>query len=110
MGPLETVSGAVARFAPRTTTVDGKECAPSEVDDWSAVIGKFKNGATGVWEGSTLMKGYHFDGFGKEWAEVNGSIASAVYQLTEPNTVRRLLSLQVHWLRLQCFLTAHMPP
>ena len=90
----------------------------------------------GVWEGSTLMKGYHFDGFGatrhcfphvlpplpsvprastafpcafrglssppfscrqtkafhsrasgKEWAEVNGSVASAVYQLTEPNTL-----------------------
>ena len=56
MGPLESVTGSVAQFAPRTKTVDGKDCAPSEVDDWSSMIGKFKSGATGVWEGSTLMK------------------------------------------------------
>ena len=55
MGPLESVTGSVAQFAPRTKTVDGKDCAPSEVDDWSSMIGKFKSGATGVWEGSTLM-------------------------------------------------------
>ena len=108
MGPLESVTGSVAQFAPRTKTVDGKDCAPSEVDDWSSMIGKFKSGATGVWEGSTLMKvrrrrlalawlpagteplllgvqGYHFSGFGKEWAEVNGSEATAVYQLGEPS-------------------------
>jgi hypothetical protein len=41
----------------------------------------------GVWEGSTLMKGHYNDGFGFEWAEVNGSEASAVYRLTEPNTI-----------------------
>ena len=87
LGPIDRVCGAVARFAPRTTTPDGKTVPPSDVDDWSCLIGEFANGATGVWEGTTLAKGYGRDGFGHEWAEVNGSEASAVYRLHEPNTI-----------------------
>jgi predicted dehydrogenase len=87
LGPIEAVCGAVARFAPRDRTAAGTPCPPSEVDDWSALIARFKNGAVGVWEGSTLMKGHHNNGFGWEWAEVNGSEGSAVYRLTEPNTI-----------------------
>jgi len=87
LGPLERVCGAVARFAPRTTTPDGRECPPSDVDDWSALLGEFRGGAVGVWEGTTLAKGYGRDGFGHEWAEVNGSEGSAVYRLHEPNVI-----------------------
>jgi len=87
LGPIKSVSGAVARFAPRTTTPDGRDCPPSEVDDWSAFIGEFASGAVGVWEGTTLAKGYHRDGFGHEWAEINGSEGSAVYRLHEPNVI-----------------------
>lgn len=87
LGPIKSVCGAVARFAPRDRTPDGKPCPPSEVDDWSSLIGEFQCGATGVWEGTTLAKGYHRDGFGHEWAEVNGSEGSAVYRLHEPNTI-----------------------
>jgi predicted dehydrogenase len=87
LGPLKSVCGAVARFCPRTQTVDGRPCEPSDVDDWSGLIGEFENGATGVWEGTTLAKGYHRNGFGHEWAEVNGSAGSAVYRLHEPNTI-----------------------
>ena len=87
LGPIARVCGAVARFAPRDRTVDGKPCPPSEVDDWSCLIGEFACGATGVWEGTTLAKGYHRDGFGHEWAEINGSEGSAVYRLHEPNTI-----------------------
>jgi predicted dehydrogenase len=87
LGPLARVCGAVARFAERTTTPDGRPCPPSDVDDWSCLIGEFESGATGVWEGTTLAKGYHRDGFGHEWAEVNGSEGSAVYRLHEPNTI-----------------------
>ena len=68
MGEIESITGSLATFCPRTKNPDGTECAPSEVDDWTAAIGRFKNGATGVWEGSTVMKGYKFGGFGKEWA------------------------------------------
>jgi len=87
MGPIQSICGAVAQFAPRDRTADGQTCKPSEVDDWSSLIGLFETGATGVWEGSTLMKGHHNGGFGYEWAEVNGSEGSAAYQLTDPNNV-----------------------
>ena len=87
LGPLARICGAVARFAPRTTTPDGRTVAPSDVDDWSSIIGEFESGATGVWEGTTLAKGYGRDGFGHEWAEINGSEGSAVYRLHEPNTI-----------------------
>src|SRR5688572_27109214 len=85
LGPMRALCGAVARFAPRTKTVEGKDCAASEVDDWSSLIAEFKSGATGVWEGTTLAKGYGFKGFGHEWAEINGSEASCVYRLHMPN-------------------------
>ncbi|QEH36708.1 putative oxidoreductase YdgJ [Aquisphaera giovannonii] len=87
LGPIARVCGAVARFAPRAQTSDGRPCPPSDVDDWSSLIGEFESGATGVWEGTTLAKGYHRDGFGHEWAEINGSEGSAVYRLHEPNTI-----------------------
>ncbi len=87
LGPLEQICGAVARFAPRDQTPDGRVCPPSEVDDWSCLIGEFKNRATGVWEGTTLAKGYGRNGFGHEWAEINGSEGSAVYRLHEPNVL-----------------------
>src|SRR5688572_17016932 len=38
MGPLKSLCGAVARFAPRTQTPDGKPCPASNVDDWSSLI------------------------------------------------------------------------
>lgn len=87
LGPLERICGAVARFAQRDKTVSGETCPPSEVDDWSALIGTFANGAVGVWEGTTLAKGYGLNGFGHEWAEINGSEGSAVYRLHEPNKI-----------------------
>ncbi len=85
LGPIKSLSGAVAQFVPRTKFPDGRDCAPSEVDDWSSLIGEFESGAVGVWEGTTLAKGYGFKGFGHEWAEINGSEGSAVYRLHMPN-------------------------
>lgn len=87
LGPIERVCGSLARFADRTKTKDGQPCDPSDVDDWSSIIGRFRCGATGVWEGTTLAKGYHRGGFGHEWAEVNGAEGSAVYQLHTPNSL-----------------------
>lgn len=87
MGRMTSICGAVAQYVPRTTKPDGTQCSPSEVDDWSALIAQFQGGAMGVLEGSTLMKGYHYNGFGRDWAEVNGSEGTGVYQLTEPNTI-----------------------
>src|SRR5207302_765559 len=64
LGPIARVCGAVARFAARDRTLDGTPCPPSDVDDWSCLIGEFASGATGVWDGTTVAKGYHQDGFG----------------------------------------------
>ena len=89
LGPVKSISGAVARFAPREVTSDGQACPPSDVDDWSAILGEFTCGATGVWEGTTLAKGYERGGFGHEWAEINGSEGSVVYRLHEPNSILR---------------------
>ncbi|MGD9720599.1 MAG: Gfo/Idh/MocA family protein [Pirellulales bacterium] len=87
LGPIARVTGALARFAPRTQTAAGEACPPSDVDDWSSIIGEFACGATGLWEGTTLAKGYGRGGFGHEWAEINGSEGSAVYQLHTPNSI-----------------------
>ncbi len=87
MGRLARLCGAVATFARRDKTATGESCPPSDVDDWSALLGIFDTGATGVWEGTTIAKGYKLGGFGHEWAEVNGSEASAVYRMHEPNTL-----------------------
>jgi predicted dehydrogenase len=87
VGPLRRICGAVARFAHRDRTADGQSCPPSEVDDWSCLIGEFDSGCVGVWEGTTLAKGYGLNGFGHEWAEINGSEGSAVYRLHEPNVI-----------------------
>jgi predicted dehydrogenase len=89
LGPVKSICGAVAQFAKRKRTTDGKDCPPSEVDDWSSLIGEFAGGATGVWEGTTLAKGYGMKGFGHEWAEVNGSEGSAVYRMHDPNHILR---------------------
>lgn len=86
-GPLARICGAVAQFVPRDWTVAGEVCAPSEVDDWSCLIGEFQSGCVGVWEGTTLAKGYGLKGFGHEWAEINGSEGSAVYRLHEPHVL-----------------------
>ena len=87
LGPIARVCGAIATFAKRDCTPGGEACAPSDVDDWSCLIGEFANGAVGVWEGTTLAKGYGRNGFGHEWAEINGSEGSAVYQLHDPNHI-----------------------
>jgi predicted dehydrogenase len=87
VGPIQRVCGAVAGFAPRDKTPQGADCEPSEVDDWSCLIGEFSSGCVGVWEGTTLAKGYGLNGFGHEWAEINGSEGSAVYRLHEPNRI-----------------------
>lgn len=87
LGPLKRICGALAQFARRDRADDGRPCPPSDVDDWSAIIGEFESGATGVWEGTTLAKGHGRQGFGHEWAEINGSEGTAVYQLHTPNRI-----------------------
>lgn len=87
MGKIDKLCGSVAQFCSREETTTGESCPPSDVDDWSALIGVFQNGGVGVWEGTTVAKGYHFDGFGHELAEINGSEGTVRYHLHEPNRI-----------------------
>ncbi len=87
LGPIKSISGALATFAPRTTTPEGGTCPPSDIDDWSAILGQFDNGCTGVWEGTVLAKGHFREGTHHEWAEVNGTEGSAVYRMHDPNHI-----------------------
>jgi len=58
--------------------------APSELDDWVAMLGDFQNGATGVWESTKLATGRGEGGRSLDYCEVNGSEASAIYYLNKP--------------------------
>ncbi len=87
MGNITELTGMTAQFTPRDKTSDGRKCKPSEVDDWTSLIARFENGAVGVWEGTTLAKGYGRFGFGHDWCEINGSEGTAVYQLHRPNEI-----------------------
>ena len=77
----------LAHFVPRDKNADGTPCKPSDIDDWSCLIGEFDSGAVGLWEGTVVAKGYHRDGIGHEWAEVTGSEGAAVYRLHDPNHI-----------------------
>ncbi len=48
-----------------------------------------------------MAKGYDRSGFGHEWAEINGSEGSAVYQLHLPNTILIGRTAMI-WLRSTC--------
>ena len=87
LGPLKAGLRRRGAVRPAHRNPRRRSCPPSDVDDWSCLIGEFASGATGVWEGTTLAKGYHRDGFGHEWAEINGAEGSAVYRLHEPNSI-----------------------
>ena len=87
MGKIDKLCGSVAQFCSREETTTGESCPPSDVDDWSALIGVFQNGGVGVWEGTTVAKGYNFNGFGHELAEINASEGTVRYHLHEPNKI-----------------------
>jgi predicted dehydrogenase len=86
VGSLREVCGTLTQFARRDQTSDGRQCSASDVDDWSCLIGRFSNGATGNWEGSHVAKGHHHEGFGHESLEINGSLGTAAYQLNRPHS------------------------
>jgi predicted dehydrogenase len=86
LGPIQAVCGAVKQVVARIRTRDGAPCPPQDVEDWVAWIAEFEGGTTGLFEMGKLTKGRGPDG-GHDVAELNGSEASAVYQLHAPHQI-----------------------
>ncbi|MBM3279511.1 MAG: Gfo/Idh/MocA family oxidoreductase [Candidatus Handelsmanbacteria bacterium] len=86
LGPIEVVCAAARQWASRDRRPDGQPCSPQDVEDWVAWICEFAGGTTGIFEMGKLTKGRGPDG-GHDLAELNGTEASATYQLHTPHQI-----------------------
>ncbi|MBM3264894.1 MAG: Gfo/Idh/MocA family oxidoreductase [candidate division Zixibacteria bacterium] len=86
MGPIRSVCGAMKQIVQRDRMPDGTPCEPQDVDDWVAWIAEFESGTTGVFEMGKLTKGRGPKG-DHDVCELNGTEASAIYQLHTPHTI-----------------------
>ena len=87
LGVTRAVCASLKQVVARSTTSDGGRCAPQDVEDWVSWIAEFDSGATGVFEMGKLCKGRGPAG-DHDVAEVNGSEASAMYQLHTPHEIQ----------------------
>tara|TARA_B100001013_G_scaffold158176_1_gene94329 strand:- start:235 stop:1338 length:1104 start_codon:yes stop_codon:yes gene_type:complete len=88
LGEITSVCGAMKHVLPRDRDRDGNPIPPSDTDDWVAVIGEFESGVTGVWESTKLATGHKMGGISHDFAEINGSEATAIYQLNRPYEIK----------------------
>ena len=86
LGPIASVCSGSKQWVPRDRTRDGQPCPPQDVEDWVAWIAEFDNGASGVFEMGKLSKG-RGPGGDHDLAELNGTLASAAYQLHTPHKI-----------------------
>lgn len=75
MGQFHSLVADMHRFH------DIRDGQPSDLEDWVAIISRFKNGATGVMESSKVATGRGESARSQDYSEVNGSDASIVYFL-----------------------------
>lgn len=77
--------GRIGRLVADTRRlIDDRQGAPSDLEDWVAMIGEFDTGATGVWESTKLATGRGEGHRGLDWAEVNGPGGSMVFSTQKP--------------------------
>jgi len=84
VGEIRSVCGAFRQFELRDRDAAGNPVKPSDTDDWVAFIGEFESGVTGVWESTKVAPGHGFGGYAHDFVEINGTEASAIYQLKHP--------------------------
>ncbi|MDB6156019.1 MAG: Oxidoreductase domain protein, partial [Chthoniobacteraceae bacterium] len=69
--------GPMRRLVAQTKIlVPEREGAPSDLEDWVAMMAEFKNGATGVLESSKLARGRNEGWRSRDYVELNGSEAT----------------------------------
>jgi predicted dehydrogenase len=84
IGRIRSVCGAMKRFVPRDRDPLAQPVRPSDTDDWVAFLADFQRGTTGVFESTKLAIGHGSGGRGHDLVEINGSEASAIYELRHP--------------------------
>jgi len=82
VGPMRRLVAGLKRF------VENRQGAPSDLDDWSAILAEFQNGATGVLESSKLASGRNESWRSLDYVEVNGSDRSFVFITGEWNKLQ----------------------
>ena len=65
-----------------------RQGAPSDLDDWVAILSEFQNGASGVLESSKLASGRNESWRSLDYVEVNGSERSCVFITGEWNKLQ----------------------
>jgi predicted dehydrogenase len=65
-----------------------RQGAPSDLEDWAAILAEFQNGATGVLESSKLASGRNESWRSLDYVEVNGSERSYVFITGEWNKLQ----------------------
>ena len=82
VGPIESLAANMRTFIP----MRGR--APSDVDDWVAMLCDFKSGVTGVLESTKLATGIGEGHGGEDVVQINGSDGSAGYSTQTPMKLR----------------------
>ncbi len=84
LGRTLSVCARMKQLVPRDQTPHGQPCPPQDVEDWVAWLSEFESGATCVFEMGKLSKG-RGPGGDHDLCEINGTTASAIYQLHTPH-------------------------
>ena len=82
VGPMRRLVGQTKVIHPQ------RQGAPSDLEDWVAILAEFQNGASGVLESSKLASGRNESWRSLDYAEVNGSEASFVFITGQWNTLQ----------------------
>jgi predicted dehydrogenase len=82
VGPLQRLVADLRRFHPE------RGGRPSELDDWVALLAEFECGATGVLESTKLASGRGESWRSRDYVELNGSEASAVFHTRRWNELQ----------------------
>jgi predicted dehydrogenase len=82
VGPMERLVANTKRL------VDVRQGAPSDLEDWVAILADFKGGATGVLESSKLASGRNESWRSLDYVEINGRDRSFVFITGEWNKLQ----------------------
>jgi predicted dehydrogenase len=83
------LAGPMRRLVANTKIVHHqRQGAPSDLDDWVAIIAEFQNGASGVLESSKLASGRNESWRSLDYVEINGSDRSFVFITGEWNKLQ----------------------